>query len=57
MRCSEFRNCGEHDDAEDKIVVQENEPKATNDAEDISVREARACATKDVAVLQDAIRR
>ena len=40
--CSEFRDCGEeHDDAEDETVVQEDEPKATDDAEDISVREAR----------------
>lgn len=49
--CSEFRDCGEeHDDAEDETVVQEDEPKATDDAEDISVRDARACATEDVAV-------
>jgi len=39
--CSEFRDRGEeHDDAEDETVVQEDEPKATDDAEDISVREA-----------------
>ena len=50
--CSKFRDCGEeHDDAEDETVVQEDEPKATDDAEDISVREARARATEDVAVL------
>ena len=43
--CSEFRDCGEeHDDAEDETVVQEDEPKATDDAEDISVREASGSA-------------
>jgi hypothetical protein len=36
--------------------VQEDEPKATDDAEDISGREARACVTEDVTVLQDTIR-
>ena len=56
MVCSEFRDCGEeHDDAEDETVAQEDEPKATDDAEDSSVRETRTCATEDVAVLQDAI--
>jgi hypothetical protein len=56
--CSEFRDCGgEHDGAEDETVVQWDEPKATDDAEDISVRETRACAIEDVAVLQDAINR
>jgi hypothetical protein len=53
---SEFRDCGgEPDVAEDETVVQENEPKAINDAGDISIREAKAYATEDIAVLQDAI--
>jgi hypothetical protein len=56
--CSEFRDCGgEHDNAEDETVMQEDELKATDDKEDISIREARACAAEDIAVLQDAIRR
>jgi hypothetical protein len=40
--CSEFRDCGgEHDDAEDETVVQEDEAKVTDDAEGISVREGK----------------
>jgi hypothetical protein len=54
----EFRDCSEErDNAEDETVVQGDESEATDDTEDISVREARACATEDVAVLQDTIRR